>query len=86
MVLTKRGTKSIVLIVRLSWSSRSGVQTPPSFKWLGHLSGLAELQVTSFLGHDGALVFWCELRDESCDEPAGLLGIEVTDLLRDIHN
>ena len=58
LVLAKRSSQSIVLIIALSRSSRGGVQTPPSLQRLRDLAGLTELQVTDLLGHDGALVFW----------------------------
>ena len=83
-MLTKRGTKSIVLIVRLSRSSRSGVQTPPCLQRLRHLSGLAELQVTSLLRDDGALVHGGQLGRQLSLKSAGLLWVEVTHLLGDI--
>merc|ERR1719350_2652998 len=83
---SKRSTKGIVLIIRLSWSSRGGVQTPSGLQRFRHLPGLAELQVTGLLGNNGALMFGCQLRYESCNKSAGFLRVEVTLFLRNINN
>ena len=78
-------TKSIVLVVGLSGSSRSGIQTPLGHQGLGHLLGLAELEDTHLPWHNGALVLGSQLGDQLGDEPAGLLGVQVTDFLRNVN-
>merc|ERR1719350_1342037 len=47
--------------------------------------GLSELEDAGLLGHDGALVLRGELGHQLSDKSAGLLGVEVTHLLGDIH-
>jgi hypothetical protein len=49
------------------------------------LLGLAELEVADLLGNDGALSLGVELGDELGLEAASLLGVQVTNLLRDIE-
>ena len=41
--------------------------------------------MAGLLRHNGALVLRLQLRHELGGEPAGLLGVEITDLLGDIH-
>merc|ERR1719350_2061892 len=82
---SKRSTKGIVLIIRLSWSSRGGVQTPSGLQRFGHLPGLAELQVTDFLRDNGALVFGGQLGHKLRLESAGFLRVEITYFLGDIN-
>ena len=48
------------------------------------MSWLRELEIAHFLRHDGALMLGTELGHQLGDEPARLLRIEVTDLLRNI--
>ena len=85
MIKENNITKSIVLVVGLSRSSRSGVETPLGHQGLGHLLGLAELKDTHLPWHYGALVLGGQLWYQLGDEPAGLLGVQVTDFLRNIH-
>ena len=49
------------------------------------LLGLAEFYCAGLLGNRGALVLGSQLRDKSGGESAGLLGVEVTLLLRNIN-
>ena len=84
--LAERSSQSIVLIIALSWSSRGGVQTPPSLEWLRHLAGLTELEDAGLSGHNRALVHWGQLGHQLCHEPAGLLWVEVASLLGNVNN
>ena len=58
---SKRSSQSIVLVIGLSWGSRGGVQAPSGLQGLRDLPRLTELEVTDFLGNDGALVFGRQL-------------------------
>ena len=82
---SQRSPQRILLVIALSRVCRGGVQTPAGLQGLGHLPGLAELQVTRLLRHDGALVLRCQLWHQLCHKSAGLLGVEVTLLLGHIH-
>ena len=77
------------LVVRLTGGRGRGVQAPLGLQGLLNLLGVAELEVAGLLGDDGALMLGLELGDELGLEPAGLLGVQVAHLLRDIkerHN
>jgi hypothetical protein len=81
---TERCSKSItflVLLTRLSWS---GVQAPLGLEWLLNFLRLGELETADLLGDGGALSNRVELGDKLGLETAGLLGVQVTGLLRDI--
>ena len=84
-IQAKGSSQRIVLVVALSRGGGSGVQTPASLQRLGHLPGLGELEDAGLLGHDGALVLGGELGHELSHEATCLLGVEVTNLLGDIH-
>ena len=85
-MLAERSPQGIVLIIALSRSSRGGVQTPPSLQRFGHLAGLSKPEVAGLLGHDGALVHWGQPWGQAGLEPAGLLGVEVANLLGHVHH
>ena len=76
----------VVLIIRIGvrggWAR---VKTPFGIQWLGHLFGRCELQIASFFGDHGAFVLGLQLWNQLGYEAAGLLGVEVTHLLRDIY-
>ena len=82
---SKWSSQCILLIIALSWGSRGWVKTPPGLQGLGHLPGLGELEVTSLLRHNGTLMLRGQLGHQLGDKSAGLLGVEVTLFLRDIH-
>jgi len=82
---SQRSTKSIAFLVLLTGLSWSGVQAPLGLEWLVDLLGLSELKVANLLGDGGALSSGLEPRDKLGLEAAGLLGVQVTGLLRDIN-
>jgi len=82
---SQRSTKSIAFLVLLTGLSWSGVQAPLGLEWLVDLLRLSELKVANLLGDGGALSSGLEPRDKLGLEAAGLLGVQVTGLLRDIN-
>ena len=84
-IKSQRSAEGIILIIALSWGSRSGVKAPSCHQRFGHLTGLAELEVAGLLGYNGALMNRFELGNKLGFKFADLLGVEVTHLLRDIH-
>ena len=76
---------SIGLIIGLSRGGLRGVQAPLGLQRLLNLFRVAELEVASLLGNGGALMLRLELGDQLRLEAAGLLGVEIADLLRDIE-
>ena len=82
---SQRSTKSITLLILLTGLSRSGIQAPLGLEWLVNLLGLGELKVADLLGDGGALSCWLEPWDKLGLEAAGLLGVQVTGLLRNIN-
>ena len=84
-MLTKRSSQGIVLVVRLSWSSRSGVQTPPGLQRHLLLCWCGELEDAGLLWNDGALVLRGESGNELGDKLAHFLWVQVTHFLRHIN-
>ena len=72
-------------VVECSRCSRSGVKAPSCQQRFGNKLRLAELEVAGLLGYNGALVNRFELGNQLGFNFADLLGVEVTHLLRDIH-
>jgi hypothetical protein len=82
-------TSSIGLIIGFSRRGLRFIKAPPGQQRLVNLLWSAELEVAGLLGDDGALMFGLEPGNQLSLEPAGLLGVQVTDLLRNIkerHN
>jgi len=81
----QRFCQSIALIIRLSWSWFSGVQTPLGQQRLRNLLWLAELEDTGLLGYNGALMFRRQTRHQLGHVSAGLLRVEITHLFWNIN-
>ena len=82
--LAERRSQGVVLIVGLARSGFSGVKAPPGHQGLVDLLGLAELQVAHLLRDCCAFMLRLQAGDQLGLETAGLLGVQVTDLLGDI--
>jgi hypothetical protein len=78
------GTVGSVLVGSVG-SGRCGVKAPLGLKDLVNLLGLGKLEVARLLRDDSALVLRRQFGDKLGLEPAGLLGVQVTDFLRDIQ-
>jgi len=76
---------SLGFIIGVSWSSWSWVQAPFCQERFVNLLGLGKFQGTGFLGDNGALVLRLQLGNKLCDESAGFLWVEITNLLWNIH-
>jgi len=81
----KGSSKSIGLIVCLSWTSWGGVQAPLGLQRLLNLLRGGELEVASLLGDHGALVSRLQLGHKLGLEAAGLLGVQVANFLWDVN-
>ena len=79
------GTAGCRFIIGLIRSGRSGVETPPGLERLIDLLGLGELKVARLLWDDGAFGLRLEAGDQLGLQTAGLLGVQVTHLLRNIN-
>ena len=75
---------SIALIVGLARGSGGRVQAPLGLQGLVNLLGRGELEIAGLLGDDGALMLRLEPGDKLGLESAGLLGVQVAHLLRNI--
>jgi len=82
---TKGSAESISFIVSLAWSSWGGVQAPLGLQWLLDLLWGAELEVTGLLGDHSTFVSRLQLGNKLGLEAAGLLWVQVTDLLWDVN-
>ncbi len=82
---TDGGSAGIGLIVGLIRGGLSGVKAPPGPEGLLNLLGSGELQVADLLGDDGALMLRLQAGDQLGLQTAGLLGVQVAHLLRDIN-
>ena len=73
--------------LRISLARRGGsrILAPLGLQGGIDLLRVGELQVAHLLGDDCALMLRFELRDQLCLELAGLLGVQVTHLLRNIN-
>ena len=71
-----------ILVTGFSWS---GVQAPLGLQWFVNLLGRREFQVADFLWDGCALSNWLESGHKLGLESAGLLGVQVTGLLRNIN-
>ncbi len=78
------GRAGIGVVVGLVGRGFRRVKTPPGPEGLLNLLRSGELQVADLLGDDGALVLGLQAGDQLSLEAAGLLGVQVTHLLRDI--
>ncbi len=85
MPLVEGSAKGIALIVALARGGRGGVQAPLGGQGLLDLLGLGESEVADLLGNNGALVLRLQAGDQLGLEAAGLLGVQVAHLLRDIN-
>ena len=70
---------------RLGDLEETELSTRKSSVTLSYLLWSGELEDAGLLGHDGALVLGREAGYQLRHEPAGLLGVEVADLLRHVH-
>jgi len=82
---TEGCAESISFIVGFTWSSRGGVQAPLGLQWLVDLLWGGELEVAGLLGDHSTFVSWLQLRNKLGLEAAGLLWVQVTNLLWDVN-
>jgi hypothetical protein len=81
----KGSSKSVAFLVLLTRFSWSGVQAPLGLEGFVNFLGLRELEVADLLGDGGALSSGLEPGHKFGLEAAGLLGVQVTGLLRNIN-
>ena len=75
----------VLLLIRLSRKGLRGVEAPFCEQGLLHLLWRGELEGAGLFRHGSALMSRLQLGHQLGDEPAGLLGVEVTHLLGHVH-
>ena len=70
--------------ISLARSGRRGILAPLGLEGLIYYLRVGKLEVTHFLGDDGALMLRFKFGYQPCLEFAGLLGIQITYLVRNI--
>ena len=80
----KGSCKGLVFIIGLTRSCRGWVKAPPGLQRLWHLPWLTDLEKAGLLWHNRALVLRCKLWNQFRLQPACLLWVEVTHLLRNV--